>query len=100
MRHSSSCPIRLSLDSRLFAEFRAQIAEVAFDAGSVAEEEARHEAKHHVVDLTVLMDAQLRAPARGRPDLEGPGAARGKPRLCDWHGDDRRRFALPQLVCE
>src|SRR5690348_488244 len=80
----------LSLYGGEFAEAAADIAEIAFDAGGVAEEEARHEAKDHVVDLAVFGDADDAA-FRVGGDVKGPRAPEGKVPVGDadhtaaWH---------------
>src|ERR1039457_685069 len=87
----------LRLDGSDFAEVAPQIAEVAFDAGSVAEEEARHEAEDHVVDLAILGDAHDTA-FGGGGDLDGPRAAEGQVLSRDAGDPARGHFVLDQLV--
>src|ERR1035438_7713432 len=45
------------LDGGEFAEAAAEIAQAALEAGGIAEEEARHEAEDHVINLAVLGNA-------------------------------------------
>lgn len=89
----------LWLDLHLLTECAPQIPKRAFNGCVVNENKARQKPEEHVVYLTILGDAYLRAPC-ARRNIKRPGSAIRKVRIGNAHDTTNRRSFLKQFVAD